>query len=100
QAHPRRDTLEVPDVRNRGGQLDVAHPLSSHLGLGDFNSAAIAYDALVSDPLVLSAVALPVLHRSEDSLAEKSVSLRLKGPVVDGLRLGYLAVRPFEDLFR
>jgi hypothetical protein len=31
-AEPARHTLEVPDVRDRSGQLDVAHPLATHLG--------------------------------------------------------------------
>ncbi len=30
-AQPRRHTLEVPDVRDGRGQLDVAHPLTTHL---------------------------------------------------------------------
>ena len=87
-------------MRNRSGELYVAHPFSSHLCLGNFNSAAVAYYALVSDPLILSAVAFPVLHRSENPLAEKTVSLRLESSVVDSLRLCYFAVGPFENLFR
>lgn len=32
-AQPARHTLEVPDVGDRGGQLDVAHALAADLGL-------------------------------------------------------------------
>ena len=53
-------------------------------------------DAAVADALVLAAVALPVLDRAEDPLAEQAVLLRLERAVVDGLRLGHLAVRPLR----
>ena len=91
-AQPRRDALEVPDVGDRRGQLDVAHPLTTHLGAGDLDAAALADDALEADPLVLAAVALPVPGRAEDLLAEEPVLLRLQRPVVDGLGLLDLAV--------
>ena len=70
----------------------MTHSLSSNLCLGNFNAALVAYDALVSDSLVLSAVAFPVLCRSEDALTVKAVHFRLKGSVVNGFRLCYLAV--------
>ena len=100
QAHPGGDTLEVPDVGDRGGQLDVAHALPAHLGPGDLHAAAVADLALVADLLVLAAVALPVLGGAKDALAEQAVPLRLQGAVVDGLRLFDLAVRPLADLLR
>ena len=78
----------------------MAHSFPSYLGLGYLYSAAVADDTLVSDSLILTAVAFPVLHRSEDFFAEKSVLFRLKSPVVDSLRLGYLAMGPLKNLFR
>ena len=97
-AQPARDALEVPDVRDGSGQLDVAHPLTAHLGAGDLHAAALADDALEADALVLAAVALPVAGRTEDLLAEEPVLLRLEGAVVDGLGLLDLAVRPLADV--
>src|SRR5699024_6547440 len=82
------------------GELDVPHPLTADLGAGDLHTAALADDALEPDPLVLSAVALPVPGRAEDLLAEEAVLLRLEGAVVDGLWLLHLAVRPGADLVR
>src|SRR5690606_34506571 len=38
-AQTRRQALQEPDVRNRAGQLDVAHALTAHFGHGDFNAA-------------------------------------------------------------
>ncbi len=99
-AQPAGHALEVPDVGDRRGQLDVAHPLAAHLGPGDLDAAALADDALEADPLVLTAVALPVPGRTEDLLAEEPVLFRLQGPVVDRFRLLDLAVRPRPDVVR
>src|SRR5690606_5840863 len=62
---PRAGAAEVPDVDDRRGQLDVAHALAPHLRPGDLDAAALADDALEPDALVLAAVALPVLRRTE-----------------------------------
>src|SRR5256886_15134692 len=64
------------------------------LSLHDALPIAIADHAALADPLVLAAMALPVLHRTEDALAEQPVPLRLEGAVVDGLRLRHFAPRP------
>ena len=93
-AQPGRHALEVPDVRDGCGQLDVAHPFAAHLGAGDLDAATLADDALEAHPLVLAAVALPVASGSEDLLAEQAILLRLERAVVDGLRLFHLAEGP------
>src|SRR2546430_16826795 len=97
-AHRGRQRLEEPDVRHRHGELDVAHPLAPHLRERDLHAAAVADHAAVADALVLAAVALPVLHRAEDTLAEQPVPLRLERPVIDGLGLGDLTPRPPSSL--
>src|SRR5262249_37404875 len=51
-----------------------------------------------ADALVLAAIALPVLGRAEDALAEEAVLLGLERPIVDGFRLGDLAVAPRANL--
>src|SRR4029079_8148877 len=97
-AQPRRNALEVPDVGDGSGQLDVAHPLTAHLGASDLDTAALTDDALEADALVLAAVALPVPGRTEDLLAEESVLFGLERAVVDGLGLLDLAVAPLTDV--
>src|SRR5439155_13269562 len=92
------DALEEPDVRDRRGQVDVAHPLAPHLLPRHLDAAALADDPLVADALVLAAVALPILRGAEDPLAEETVALRLERPVVDRLGLGHLARGPVADL--
>ena len=97
-AEARGHALEVPDVRDGGGELDVAHPLTADRGLGDLDAAALADDALEADALVLAAGALPVAGRSEDLLSEQAVLLGLERAVVDGLGLLDLAVGPTTDV--
>ena len=97
-AQPAGHTLEVPDVRDGGGQLDVAHPLTADLRAGHLDTAALTDDALEAHPLVLAAVALPVPGGAEDLLAEEAVLLGLEGAVVDGFRLLDLTERPLADV--
>ena len=99
QAHAGRNALEIPDVGNGRGELDVAHALTTNLGTRNLNTAAFANDALEANALVLTAGALPVLRGAKDALAEQAVALGLEGAVVDGLGLFDLAVRPLSDLF-
>src|SRR5439155_24916444 len=92
------DALEEPDMRDRRSEVDVTHPLTADLLPRHLDAAALADDALVADALVLAAVALPVLGRTEDALAEEAVALGLERAVVDRLGLRYLAGRPVANL--
>src|ERR1700722_17970983 len=75
----------------------MPHPLAAHFGLDDFDAALFAYDAAMTHPLVLAAVALVVFGGTENFRAEQSVAFGLEGPVVDGLGLFHFAVRPRPD---
>ena len=99
-AQTRGHTLEVPNVGDRRGQLDVTHPLAAHGRAGHLDATALTDDALEADPLVLATGALPVPRGTEDALAEETVLLRLEGAVVDRLRLLDLAVAPLADGLR
>ena len=61
----------------RSSKLDVAHTLPADGRFGDFYTAAVADNAFVTDFFVFSAVALPVLARSEYSLTEQTILFRL-----------------------
>ena len=100
QPHAGRDALEIPDVRNGRGKLDMAHALAAHLGHGDLHAAALADLALVAEFLVFAAVAFPVLGGAENAFAEQAVAFRLQGTVIDGLRFLDLAVGPLADHIR
>ena len=77
----------------------MAHTLTANLGGCHFNAAVFADNALKANALVFAAVTLPVLHRSKDLLAEKTVTFRFQGAVVDGLGLFYLTMGPFANIF-
>ncbi len=94
---PRTGAAQVPDVHDRRRQLDVAHAVSPDLGPRDLDATPLANDALEPDALVLAAVALPVLGRAEDLLAEEAVLLRAQRAVVDRLWLLDFAVGPAAD---
>src|SRR5215813_10846567 len=87
-------------MRDRSGELDMAHALAPHPAERDLDRALLADDALVLHALVLAAQALVILDRAEDAGAEQAVALRLEGAVVDGLRLFDLAVGPGQNLLR
>ncbi len=78
----------------------MAHALAPHFGLCDLNPTFVAHYAFVSDPFVLTAIALPVVHGPEDTLAKESVTLGFERSVVQSFGLLYLAVRPLTDLLR
>ena len=77
----------------------MTHPFAAHLLLGDLYAALFADLALMTDPLILSAKAFPVLGGTEDPFAEKPVTFRLQGAIVDGFRLLHLPERPGTDHF-
>ena len=100
QADAARQRLQEPDMRDRRGELDMAHALAPHARQRHLDAALLADDALVLHALVLAAQALVVLDRPEDARAEQAVALGLEGAVVDGLRLLDLAVGPGQNLLR
>jgi hypothetical protein len=100
QRDARRQRLQEPDVGDRRGQFDVAHPLATDAGQGDLDAALLADDALVLHALVLAAQAFVVLGRAKDTGAEQAVTLGLERAVVDGFGLLDLAERPRTDLLR
>ena len=87
-------------MRYRRRKLYVSHTFTSYLSLCYLYSALIANYSLISYSLVLSAMAFPVLCRSENPLAVKTVLFRLECSVIYGFRLCNLTVRPAQDLFR
>ena len=98
--HSGRKGLEIPDVGNGSGKLNVTHTLTSYLLGSNLNAALLTDLALKANSLILTAKTFPVLSRAKDTLTEKTVTLCLESTVVDGLCLGYLAVGPRADKLR
>ncbi|CDE41994.1 putative uncharacterized protein [Prevotella sp. CAG:279] len=76
----------------RHDQRDMACTFAAHFLLCNFHTATVADDAFVTDAFVLSAVALIVLYRTKNALAEQTVAFRFVSSIVDRLRLEHLAV--------
>ena len=74
-------------MRNRRGQLDMAHTLTPNTRKGNLNAALLADNALVLHALVLAAQAIVILDRTEDTGTEQTITLSFERAVVDGLWL-------------
>ena len=95
-----RLVTDEPGVGQRNSKFNVAHVLTAHVGVSHFHAATVTDDTLVTDALELTAVTFPVLHRSKDLFAEKTILFRLEGTVVDGFGLGHFTMGPAADHFR
>ena len=73
---------------------------AADLGLGNFNTATVANDTTMFDAFILSAGALVITGRAENTLAEKPIGLGLVRLIVDGLRILNFTMRPSPNLFR
>ena len=78
----------------------MAHPFAPDPAVRNLDAAAVADNAFELCAFVFSAGAFPVLLRSENPLAEKTILLRPICPIVNGLRLFHLAERPAPDIVR
>jgi len=65
----------------------MTEPFTAHLGLRDLYTTSVADDTTVADSLVFAAVAIPILYRTEDTLAKQTISLGFERTIVDRLRL-------------
>ena len=63
-------------MRNRSSKCNMSHSLSSYLGFCNLYAATVADYTLISDSLVFTTVALPVLHRSEDAFTKEAIAFR------------------------
>ncbi len=86
-------------MRNRHGQFNMAHAFAAHARESDLDTTTVADDAAMLDALILSARAFPILHRTENTLAEKAAFLRLECSVVDGLRVLHFTLGPGPNRF-
>src|SRR5262245_25762172 len=87
-------------MRNRGGQLDMAHAVAAHLGERHLYAAFLTNNAAILHALVLAAQAFIILDRSENPSAKQPVALGLECPVVDRLWFFDLAIGPGVNALR
>ena len=98
QAHAAGDAFKVPNMGDGGCQFNVPHAFPAYFCPGDFYATAITDNALVTNALVLAAVAFPVFLGTENFLAKQAFPLRLEGSIVDGLRFLNFTSGPGPDL--
>ena len=87
-------------MRNRSYKIDMTHTVASYLRACYLDTALFADYTFVAHFLVLSAQTFVVPYRAEYFRAEKTVSLRFEGSVINSLRLFNLSETPRKDLFR
>ena len=92
-----RKRTEVPNVRNRNHEADMAYALTANFLLGYLYATTVAHDTLVANAFILSARTFKVLYRTKNALTEQTVTLGLVGPVVDGLWLQDFSARLLEQ---
>ena len=85
---------------DRACELDVAHAFAADLGQRHFNATLLTDHSAMLEALVLTAQTLVILDRTKNLGAEKTISLRLEGSVVDGLGLFNFAKRPRPNHLR
>ena len=98
--HLAGQTLQKPYMGNGGCQFYMAHAFSSHFGLNYLNPTFFADYSPMFHTFVLAAIALVVLSGPKDLGTKQAITLGLESPVIDGLRLLDLSIRPFPNFLR
>ena len=65
-----RDTAGIPDMGNRGCQVDMPHPFTAYSRAGYFHTAFVADNTFIAGIFVFTAVALPVTGRAKNCFTE------------------------------
>ncbi len=100
QTNARRQRLQKPNMRNRAGQFDVAHPLAADLLQGHFHAAFLADNAAIFHALILAAQTFIIFDRAKDTRAEQAVPLGFERAIIDGFWLLNFTKRPRQDPLR
>src|SRR5688572_22770323 len=87
-------------MNNGHHQFDVTHTLTTHFLFSNLNTATVTNDTLVTDTFVFSVVTLIIFNRSDNTLAEQTITFRFVGTIVNGFRFKNLTVAAFQDRIR
>ena len=99
-SHLRRQRTEIPDMCYGNDEFDMTHTLSTHFLLCYFDTATLADDTFITDTFVLTTMALIVLSRTKDALAEETVTLRFVGTIVNRFRFEHFTAGQSHNLVR
>ena len=73
-------------MSHRNHQLDMSHTLTSNLLLRNLNTTTVTNDTLVPNTFIFTAMTFVILHRTEDSLAEQTITFGFVCTIVNRLR--------------
>ena len=80
--------------------MNVSHTFTTHFLLCNFYPATIADNTFITNTLVFTAMAFIVLDRTENTLAEKTVTFRFVCTIVNRFRFQNFTTGVFKNLFR
>ena len=69
-SHFGRQRAQIPYVCYWNNKLNVSHTLTTHFLLSNLYTTTLAHDTFITDTLVFTTMALVILGRTEDALAE------------------------------
>ena len=98
KAHCTGRAAHKPNMRNRGGQANVPHPLAAHDRLSDKLAILVYCSFAAAHTLELAVVWVDIFDWAKNTLTKQAIALRLLGSIVNRLRLGDFAVAPLEDI--
>ena len=79
-------------------EFDMSHALAAYFLLSHFHTATLAHDTFIADTFIFTAMALIVLGRAKNALAEQTIALRFIGTIVDCFRFEHFAGRDLHNL--
>ena len=77
----------------------MTNAIATDLFLSNLNTTAVTNDSLIADALVLSTSTFVILYRTENTLTEQTITLRLVSTVVDCFWFQNLSVTVLKDGF-
>ena len=80
-------------------QFDMTRALAAYLLLSNLNTASVTNDALIAYSLIFTAMTFIILSRTENTLAEETVTLWLVRTVIDCFRLQHLTTAILQYFF-
>src|SRR3989344_646713 len=75
----------------------MTHPVASHDGTRNFDTAFFTHDAFVPDTAIFAAVTFEIFVWPEDFFVKQAIALAPLRAIVNGLRFSHFAMRPFFD---
>jgi len=71
----------------RNNQFDMSHTLTSYFFLGYFYTTTVTNNTLITDTLILTAIAFVVFYWTEYFFAKQTITFWLISTIVNGFRL-------------